>query len=113
MPETSVPASSKTPRLAKRCEIWGTLFQTPESGLKASQLQMGFCHRKSTEEEVYMAKNRLPILLALTVIASCLYAADKSEKQISFEGTLVSSACYLPNDSHQTGNDMGGEKELR
>jgi hypothetical protein len=30
--------------------------------------------------------------------------------KVTLEGTIVSSACYLENDSHPTGNDMGGRK---
>ena len=52
-------------------------------------------------------KARLVVLVAFAVVASCLYAA---EKKVTLEGTIVSSACYLENDSHPTGNDMGGRK---
>jgi hypothetical protein len=54
-----------------------------------------------------MTKSRLLVLVAFAVGASCLFAAEKS---VTLEGTLVSSACYLENDSHPTGNDMGGRK---
>jgi hypothetical protein len=54
-----------------------------------------------------MTKGRLLVLAAFAVGASGLFAA---EKNVTLEGTLVSSACYLENDSHPTGNDMGGRK---
>ena len=54
-----------------------------------------------------MAKTRLLVLLAIAVGVSCLYAA---EEKVTLEGTLVSSACYLENDDHPTGNDMGDKK---
>jgi hypothetical protein len=54
-----------------------------------------------------MTKARLLVLVAFAAGASCLYVAEKS---VTLEGTLVSSACYLENDSHPTGNDMGGRK---
>jgi hypothetical protein len=54
-----------------------------------------------------MTKARLLVLVAFAVGASCLFAA---EKNVTLEGTLVSSACYLESDSHPTGNDMGGRK---
>ena len=54
-----------------------------------------------------MTKARLLVLVASAVGAICLYAAEKT---VTLEGTLVSSACYFENDSHPTGNDMGGRK---
>jgi hypothetical protein len=54
-----------------------------------------------------MTKARLLVLVAFAVSASYLSAAEKT---VTVEGTIVSSACYLENDSHPTGNDMGGRK---
>ena len=60
-----------------------------------------------------MAKTRLFLLVALSVGGSCLYAAQNKEPQkdqVTLEGTLVSSACYLGNPKHPTTNDMGDKK---
>jgi hypothetical protein len=54
-----------------------------------------------------MTKARVLVLMTFAVCASFLFAA---EKNVTLEGTLVSSACYLENDDHPTGNDMGGRK---
>lgn len=54
-----------------------------------------------------MTRARQLVLVAFAMSASYLYAA---EKKVTLEGTLVSSACYLEDDSHPTGNDMGGRK---
>jgi hypothetical protein len=43
------------------------------------------------------------------VTASCLYAAEETQK-VTLEGTLVSASCYLA-DNSATGNEMGGIKE--
>lgn len=34
-----------------------------------------------------------------------------AENNVTMEGTLVSSACYLGSPDHPTTNDMGGQKE--
>ena len=56
-----------------------------------------------------MAKIRLVVLVAFAVGVGCLYAAEEKQK-VTLEGTLVSSACYLGNPDHPTGNDMGDKK---
>jgi hypothetical protein len=60
-----------------------------------------------------MAKRRLLVLVALVAGVSCLYAAqnkDPEKEQVTLEGTLVSSACFLGNPHHPTTNDMGDKK---
>ena len=47
-------------------------------------------------------------IAALVLAATCLYAAD--EKNVTLEGTLVSSSCYTGGPDHPMGNDMGGKK---
>lgn len=49
------------------------------------------------------------LLVAFAVGVSCLYAAEEKEK-VTLEGTLVSSACYLGNPDHPTGDAMGDKK---
>jgi hypothetical protein len=56
-------------------------------------------------EESIMAKIRLLVLAAFVVGVSFAAGID-----VTLEGTLVSSACYLESASHPTGNDMGGKK---
>ncbi len=56
-----------------------------------------------------MAKFRLLILVAFAFCVTYVYAAGEKEK-VTLEGTLVSSACYLGNENHPTGNDMGTQK---
>ena len=51
-----------------------------------------------------MSKLRLLAFFAFAVGVTCLYAADE---KVTLEGTLVSSVCYLGNEHHPTGNDMG------
>jgi hypothetical protein len=59
-----------------------------------------------------MAKIRLLVLMIFAAGASCLIAAQskQEEKEVTLEGTLVSSACYLGNPHHPTTNDMGDKK---
>jgi hypothetical protein len=60
-----------------------------------------------------MAKTRLLVLVAFVVGVSCLYAAqikEQEKKQVTLEGTLVSSACYFGDPKHPTTNDMGDKK---
>ena len=60
-----------------------------------------------------MAKTRLLVLVTCVAGVSCLYAGQNKEpeqKQVTLEGTLVSSACYLGNPHHPTTNDMGDKK---
>ena len=52
-----------------------------------------------------MTKIRLLVLAAFVVGVSFAQTVD-----VTLEGTLVSSACYLESSSHPTGNDMGGKK---
>jgi hypothetical protein len=54
-----------------------------------------------------MVKASLFVLVAFALFATWLSAAEKT---LTVEGTLVSSACYLENSSHPTGNDMGEKK---
>jgi hypothetical protein len=62
--------------------------------------------RKS--EESTMSKLLLLVPVAFAMGVTCLYAA---EEKVTLEGTLVSSACYLGDEHHPTGNDMGERKE--
>jgi hypothetical protein len=60
-----------------------------------------------------VAKTRLLVLVAFVAGVSCLCAAQTKERgkeQVTLEGTVVSSACYLGNPKHPTTNDMGDKK---
>jgi hypothetical protein len=60
-----------------------------------------------------MAKTRLLVLVAFVSGVSCLHAAqvkEQGKEQVTLEGTLVSSACYLGNSDHPTTDDMGDRK---
>ena len=52
-------------------------------------------------------KKLMLCLAGIAFTASCVYAAD--EKNVTMEGTLVSSACYV-GPGHAMGNDMGDKK---
>ncbi len=47
-------------------------------------------------------------LVASALALSCMSAT--AEDNVTLEGTLVSSSCYLGSPNHPTGNDMGGRK---
>jgi hypothetical protein len=60
-----------------------------------------------------MAKARLLVLVTFVAGVSCLYAAqikERGKEQVTLEGTVVSSACYLGSPEHPTTNDMGDKK---
>jgi hypothetical protein len=58
-----------------------------------------------------MPKTRMFVVIVFVAGVSLFAAQNKeSQKEVTLEGTLVSSACYLGNPDHPTTNDMGDKK---
>lgn len=49
------------------------------------------------------------VLVVSALALTCM--SVRAENNVTMEGTLVSSACYLGSPQHPTTNEMGGQKE--